>query len=71
MVDILRVAKHGASKTRIRNTAGLVNSNLNHYLNLLLSLGLLEEGNSYHTTQKGLEFIKSFENLQKTLASQP
>lgn len=69
MATILKVAKNGSTKTHIKNSANLSSSILKHYLDFLMKLNLIVEGNSYHTTEKGLEFICAFERLQRILAS--
>jgi predicted transcriptional regulator len=66
--DILRLAKHGAIKTRIVYGANLNFKIVEGYLSRLTGLGLLENGDSqrrYRTTEKGLAFINGYEELTK------
>ncbi len=69
MATILKICKNGSTKTHIKNSANLSSSVLKHYLDFLMNLNLVFEGNSYHTTVKGLKFIRAFENLQRILDS--
>jgi len=69
MATILKVAKNGSTKTRIKNSANLSSPVLERYIDFLMNLNLIVEGNSYHTTEKGLEFVYAFERLQRILAS--
>lgn len=69
MATILKVCKNSSTKTCIKNSANLSTRVLERYLDFLMNLNLIVEGNSYHTTEKGLEFICAFERLQRILAS--
>lgn len=69
MATILKVCKNGSPKTRIKNSANLSSPVLERYLDFLMNLNLIVEGNSYHTTEKGVAFIYAFERLQRILAS--
>jgi predicted transcriptional regulator len=69
MAIILKVCKNGSTKTRIKNSANLSSLVLERYIDFLMNLNLIVEGNSYHTTEKGLEFICAFERLQRILVS--
>jgi len=65
--DILQAAKNGAKKTRI-----MYSSNLNHvlieeYLAYLLGAGFLRKGDSFHTTEKGLQFLQAYQTLELLL----
>ena len=66
--DILRLAQDGAIKTRIVYGANLNFKIVEGYLSRLMSLGLLENKDGrrmYRTTEKGLAFISSYEELTK------
>lgn len=69
MTNILKASRNGATKTRIKNVANLSTSVLERYLDFLMDLNLIVEGNSYHTTEKGLKFVSAFERLQRILTS--
>jgi predicted transcriptional regulator len=69
MATVLKTCKNGSTKTHIKNSANLSSAVLEHYLDFLMNLNLIVEGNSYHTTEKGLGFIRAFERLQRILAS--
>ncbi|UCE15561.1 MAG: hypothetical protein JSV12_06720 [Candidatus Bathyarchaeota archaeon] len=67
IAEILRVAKNGAKKTRIMYSCNLsfhMNKNLIAYL---LENDLLKIGNSLHTTDKGLEFLRIYQTLELLL----
>ena len=63
IAEILRVAKHGAKKTRIMHSSGLSWSMTNKSLTYLLEVALLRIGKSFHTTEKGLQFIRAYQTL--------
>ncbi|MDP2901259.1 MAG: winged helix-turn-helix domain-containing protein [Candidatus Bathyarchaeota archaeon] len=64
--DILQLTRNGAIKTRIVYGANLNFEIVKGYLSKLLSLGLLEESRKgYRTTEKGLDFIESYEELSR------
>jgi predicted transcriptional regulator len=66
--DILRLAVHGAIKTRIVYGANLNFKIVEGYLSRLTGLGLLENRDGrrmYRTTEKGLAFINGYEELTK------
>jgi predicted transcriptional regulator len=69
MATILKICRNGSTKTHIKNSAYLSSAVLEHYVDFLMNMNLIVEGNSYHTTEKGLGFIRAFERLQKILAS--
>jgi predicted transcriptional regulator len=63
MMDILNISKNQTSKTRIMSKANLSFSQLNEYIDFLVSHDLLEALSSggkigYKVTQKGREFIE-------------
>jgi predicted transcriptional regulator len=67
IAEILDTAKNGAKKTRIMYSCGLSYRFVQKYLELLLETGLLRTGNSYHTTDKGLGFLRKYQTLQLLL----
>jgi len=66
---ILEIAKNGSRKTRIMYLGNLSFDLLQKYLEMLVNLGLLEMRNGketiYVATEKGREFLKDFDELQK------
>ncbi len=67
IAEILRVAKYGAKKTRIMHACGLSYRFVEKYLALLLEIGLLRIGNSYHTTEKGFLFLQNYQTMELLL----
>jgi predicted transcriptional regulator len=67
IAEILDTAKNGAKKTRIMYSCGLSYRFVQKYLELLLETGLLISGNSYHTTDKGLGFLRKYQTLDLLL----
>jgi predicted transcriptional regulator len=67
IAEILRVAKNGAKKTRIMYACGLSYRFVEKYLALLLETGLLRIGNSYHTTEKGIRFLRNYQTMELLL----
>jgi len=64
VLDILKIAKGGRRKTQIMYKAKLSYGQLKIYLELLNDRGLLESNNGvYHTTGKGLDFIRIYEEI--------
>ena len=65
--DILRLAMHDVIKTRIVYGANLNFKIVEGYLSRLTGLGLLDKDGrrTYRTTEKGLAFISSYEELTK------
>ena len=64
VLDILKIARGGKKKTHIMYKAKLSYGQLKGYLELLNDRGLLESNNGvYHTTSKGLNFIKTYEEI--------
>jgi len=64
IAEILKIAKNGAKKTRIMYTCGLSYKFVQKYLDLLLETGLLQSGDSYHTTEKGVGFLIKYQTLE-------
>jgi predicted transcriptional regulator len=69
ITEILKVAKNGAKKTRIMYSCTLSYRMTGNFLNYLLNVGLLVEGNSFHTTEKGLRFLRAYQTLELLLNS--
>jgi predicted transcriptional regulator len=64
VLDILKIARGGKRKTHIMYKAKLSYGQLKVYLELLNDRGLLESNDGfYHTTSKGLDFIKTYEEI--------
>ena len=68
--DILRIAIHGAKKTHVVYKANLNFKVLHEYLDAMEDAGLVtyEEG-EIKTTEKGLEFLKNYDDFMKYLES--
>jgi len=67
IAEILRAAKKGAKKTRIMYSCGLSYKFVEKYLALLLETGLLRTGSSYHTTEKGIQFLQNYQTMELLL----
>lgn len=69
--DILRISIKGANKTKIVYLANLNFKTASPYLDLLAKNHLIDvrenEHKMYTTTEKGILFIKNFEDAQKYL----
>ena len=68
--DILNSANGGATKSKIMYKAFLSYGQLKEYLSVLIENNLIEylDGTQiYKTTEKGLYFLKKYEELQKLL----
>jgi len=65
--EILRVAKNGAKKTRIMYSCNLSYYMTEKLLTYLLEADLLGIGDSFHTTDKGLQFLKAYQTLDLLL----
>ena len=67
--DILEIAKAGSRKTRIMYLGNLSFDLLQKYLENLVELGLVEVRNgsdkTYVATERGLQFLEEFRELQK------
>ena len=62
---ILSLSTNGIKKTHIMYKANMSHGQLEKYLEMLVSKGLLEKlAEFYNTTEKGLEFIKDFKKIQ-------
>ena len=64
---MLDIALGGANKTKIMYKAFLSHDQMKQYLELLLSNGLLEldKNQIYRTTEKGMRFLKIYQELSK------
>ena len=69
IAEILRVARNGAKKTRIMYSCNLSYRMTEKFLTYLLEADLLRIGNSFHTTEKGLRFLKSYQTLELLLST--
>ena len=67
IAEILETAKDGAKKTRIMYSCGLSYKFVQKYLSLLLETGLLKTGNFFHTTDKGMGFLRNYQTLDLLL----
>jgi predicted transcriptional regulator len=68
IAQILHLASHGMSKSRIMYRAFLSHHQLQLYLGILTERGLIakeEKGNAYRTTQKGLHFLELYGQLEQ------
>jgi predicted transcriptional regulator len=70
--EILKVAKRGASKTRIMYNANLSFKGVNQYLNFMMENELLLKTHDdckpvYYASEKGLTFINSYNQLVQLL----
>ena len=70
VAEILRLASHSMSKSRIMYKAFLSHHQLNTYLHMLTERGLIaSEGNMYRTTEKGFRFLELYEQLEGLVPS--
>jgi len=73
-VSMLEIAKQGVKKTQLMYLGNLSFELLQKYLNSLMNSGLIEAqqqgGNqcTYKTTQRGLQFIRDYQDLLKYAA---
>lgn len=71
--DMLRVGENGAGKTEIMYSANMSYSQLQKYLNFLISHGFIDRvqvGNpvvTYRVTESGLSLLKSIETVLQVL----
>lgn len=72
IASVLRIARNGATKTRIMYYGNLSFQLRKEYLDTLIELGLVEtdgeKGNIYRTTKKGLTYLSIFVALKKLLS---
>jgi len=68
-MDILSIARNGATKTRIVYRANLNFERATRYITYLIEKGLLErqthgsESTMYKTTNKGIQFLKDIKRI--------
>ena len=68
--EILQVAQEGAKKTHIVYKANLNFLIVKKYLNNLIEEGLLSKNDTrYYTTDKGRDFIKSYQNFSSRMGN--
>ena len=72
IAEILEIAKDGTLKTQIMYKANLSFSQLNEYLNFLVSLNLLECKQTggktfYKTTEKGMKYLDNYKEILQLL----
>jgi len=67
IAEILETAKDGAKKTRIMYRCNLSYRQTKKLVSHLLETELLTVGSSYHTTEKGLQFLKAYQALELLL----
>jgi len=68
IAEILQVAKNGGvKKTRIMYSCNLSHCMTENFINYLLEADLLRKGNSFHTTEKGLQFLQTYQTLELLL----
>jgi predicted transcriptional regulator len=75
MAEVLGVTIDGALKTQIMYKANLSFAQLNEYLSLLLEIGLLRRNKKdqktiYKTTRKGIEYLKSYDEIRVLLGKE-
>ena len=69
--QILEAANGGTTKTKIMYGAYLSYTQLKEYLSVLIENGLMEyqEGEQkYRTTQKGIEFLRTYDQIGQMMA---
>jgi len=66
---ILQGAMVGATKTRLMQSAYLSHAQIQEYMKLLQEKGLLmhEEGAQYKLTEKGLHFLRVYEQISESV----
>ena len=67
IAEILETAKDGAKKTHIMYGCNLSYCQTKKLLSHLLETGLLAVGSSYHTAEKGLQFLEAYQTLELLL----
>jgi len=72
LAEILDIAKDGTLKTQIMYRANLSFTQLNEYLDLLVSMKLVgliaeKEKNIYKTTAKGLQYLQNYKEIIELL----
>ncbi|HEY4674495.1 MAG TPA: winged helix-turn-helix domain-containing protein [Candidatus Bathyarchaeia archaeon] len=72
IAEILEIAKDGTLKTQIMYRANLSFTQLNDYLRFMLRISLLEkilvnDKDMYKTTDKGLDFLQRYHEINELL----
>lgn len=75
MAEVLIVTRDGALKTQIMYKANLSFAQLKEYLSLLLEIKLLKTRKRgpktiYKTTRKGMEYLKSYDEIRALLGKE-
>jgi predicted transcriptional regulator len=75
IAEIIDIAKDGSLKTQIMYRANLSFTQLNDYLNFMLRINLLEtvaenEKDIYHATDKGLDFLQRYREINELLKTE-
>lgn len=63
MASILEVCLEGTKKTHIMYRANISSDSLGDYLELLVSLDMLEKSEMYRTTVKGRIYLEHFKGI--------
>ena len=76
IAEILGVTQDGALKTQVMYRANLSFSQIGNYIRFMLKIGILKvvskEGNEiYKTTDKGLEFLRSYQQVRQLMSTEP
>lgn len=69
IAEILHVSKEGAKKTRVMYSCNLTHRMAGRFISYLLEVGLLREGDSFHTTEKGLKFLRTYQTLDLLMST--
>ncbi len=70
IAEILQITQEGARKTQIVYNANLNFLIVKKYLNNLIEKGLLNKNDThYYTTDKGRDFIKSYQNFSSRMGN--
>ena len=68
LAAILSAAQKETLKTHMTRTALVSTNQTEEYVGLLLDCGLIEtRGNFYQTTEKGMQFLKLYQELEKIM----
>ena len=64
IAEMLQVATNGAKKTRVMYSCNLGYRASEKLLIYLVEAGLLRKGSSFQTTEKGLQFLQTYQTLE-------
>jgi predicted transcriptional regulator len=64
IAEILETAKDGAKKTSVMYRCNLSYRQTKELLDYLLEIRLVTMGKSYHTTEKGRQFLEAYHTLE-------